>query len=132
MTPEQRRGQAPTLGDSRTVSVEDGDEFSLTDLDAEYGPQLQSYFDPEISAEEIDGNIRLVAQMDPVAQISGEEFAKGEKDLIIQVEAFFAQLGNAAYNPQLGDVVLDRRGVRSYIAHGIGRKKPLPLQRFRM
>lgn len=61
--------------------------------------------------------------MEPVAEVSGEEFKKGEKDLITQVTEFFDGLGNEVYNPQLGDVMLTRRGAKSDIAHGIGRKK---------
>lgn len=122
-TPDQRRSQIPARGDENTVFAENGDDLSLAEMDAEYGPQLQSFFDPDISAEEIDGNIHQVAAMAPVTQITGEEFAKGEKDLITQVEEFFAQLGNSVYNEQLGDVIMDRRGIKSDIAHGIGRKK---------
>lgn len=123
LTAEQRRGREPARADDRTVFVEGVDEMALAEMDAEYGPQMQHYFDPHISDEEIGGNIQAIAQMNPVAQITGEEFAKGEKDLITQVENFFSQLGNSTYNEQLGDVVLDRRGIKSDIAHGIGRKK---------
>ena len=123
LTAEQRRSAEPARADDRTVFVEGVDEIALAEMDAEYGPQLQSYFDPDVSTEEIERNIANVAQMDPVVRISGEEFAKGEKDLITQVEEFFAQMGNSAHNQQLGDVILDRRGIKSDIAHGIGRKK---------
>lgn len=120
---QQRRETIPNLGDSRTVFAEEFDEQSFAEMDAEYGPQMQSYFDPDVSTEEIDSNIQRVAQMDPIVQISGEEFAKGTKDLTTQVEEFFARIGNFAHNEQLGDVVLDRRGVKNDIAHGVGRKK---------
>lgn len=123
LAPEQRRSQEPARGDSNTVFAEEFDDQSFAEMDAEYGPQMQSYFDPDVATEEIDSNIQRVAQMDSVAQISGEEFAKGAKNLTTQVEEFFAQIGNSAYNEQLGDVVLDRRGIKSDIAHGVGRKK---------
>jgi hypothetical protein len=103
--------------------MEEVDEQAIAEMDAEYGPQMQFYLNPNISAEEMNDNIQQITQMASVVQITGEEFAKGEKDLVTQVNEFFAQLGNSAHNPQLGDVILDRRGIKDDIAHGIGRKK---------
>lgn len=123
LTQEQRRSTEPARADDRTVFVEDIDDAALAELDSEYGPQLQSYVESDFSQEEIENNIRMVSQMDPVVEITGEEFAKGETDLITQVERFFAEHHNSAYNDQLGEVILDRKGVKSDIAHGIGRKK---------
>lgn len=123
LTQEQRRSTEPARADDRTVFVEDIDDAALAELDSEYGPQLQSYVESDFSQEEIENNIRMVSKMDPVVEITGEEFAKGETDLITQVERFFAEHHNSAYNDQLGEVILDRKGVKSDIAHGIGRKK---------
>lgn len=81
------------------------------------------YFKGRISTETIEEDIQKVARMDPVAQISGTEFEKGEKKLITQVTEFFNDLGNRAYNPQLGSVMLDRKGAKSDLGHGMGRKK---------
>ena len=99
-----------------------GRQFSLATLDAEYTDR-QNYIDADISAEEVETGFQAVAAMEPVAHITGDEFAKGEVDLITQVERFFTQKNNEAYNPQLGTVILDRKGVKSDIGHGIGRKK---------
>lgn len=122
LTAEQRRSTEPARADDKTVFVEDVDDEAFAELDAEYGPQLQAA-DMEFDSEMIDANIQQVAQMDPVTSISGHEFAKGEVDLITQVETFFNQRGNRAYSPELGEVILDRKGVKSDVAHGIGRKK---------
>ena len=121
LTAEQRRNTEPARADDHTVFVEDIDGAAFAELDAQYGPQLQSA--AEFDQDTISGNIRQVAQMEPVTSISGHEFAKGEVDLITQVETFFNQRGNRAYSPELGEVILDRKGVKSDIAHGIGRKK---------
>lgn len=86
-------------------------------------PFRGEYFKGRISAETIEEDIQKVARMDPVAQISGTEFEKGEKNLITQVTEFFNDLGNRAYNPQLGSVTLDRKGAKSDLGHGLGRKK---------
>ena len=121
LTVEQRRSAEPARADDRTVFVEDIDGAAIAELDAQYGPQLQSA--AEFDQDTISSNIQQVAQMEPVKSISGQEFAKGEVDLITQVETFFNQRGNRAYSPELGEVILDRKGVKSDIAHGIGRKK---------
>lgn len=119
MTEEQRRRIRPNTGNEDTVFAEIEDWMG--DLDQEYGPQMQE----DLTAAPVDTqeNIQRVASMEPVASITGEEFRKGDTDLITQVENFFSEQGNRAHNPQLGEVVLDRRGVKSDIGHGIGRKK---------
>ncbi len=86
-------------------------------------PERFEYIGGEVDSKTVHDGIRAVAEMEPVTEISGEEFKKGEKDLITQVTEFFDGLGNEVYNPQLGDVMLTRRGAKSDIAHGIGRKK---------
>jgi len=107
-------------------SVDDAAEDDIQGLSLptlEEDSVQNDYIKGDISRETIEADIVRVAHMEPVAQITGEEFAKGEKDLVTQVTEFFAELNNRAYNPQLGSVMLDRQGVRSDIAHGIGRKK---------
>ncbi|WP_251616090.1 hypothetical protein [Senimuribacter intestinalis] len=68
-------------------------------------------------------NMKAVANMKPVAVMIGNEFAKGQDDLITQVSRYFDQIGNVAKNQILGDVELDRNGVKSSLGHGIGRNK---------
>lgn len=119
MTEEQRRRIRPNTGNEDTVFAEIEDWMG--DLDQEYGPQLLE--DSDMAGVDPKTGIQSVASMKPVSSITGEEFRKGDTDLITQVEGFFAEQGNRAYNPQLGEVVLDRRGVKSDIGHGIGRKK---------
>ena len=86
-------------------------------------PERFEYIGGEVDSKTVHDGIQAVTEMEPVAEVSGEEFKKGEKDLITQVTEFFDRLGNEVYNPQLGDVMLTRRGAKSDIAHGIGRKK---------
>ena len=120
LTAEERRARFPDTGNEDTVFVEETEDW-MGELDAEYGPQLQGDLTEDVP--DTQGAIERVASMEPVASITGEEFRKGETDLISQVEQFFNELGNRAHNPSLGEVVLDRRGVKSDIGHGIGRKK---------
>ena len=109
----------PSLDDAESSSDSRMDEMDTTNDPS----PTREYVKEDVSQETVETGIRKVAHMDPVAQITGEEFAKGEKDLITQVTEFFTELDNRAYNPQLGSIALDRQGVRSDIAHGIGRKK---------
>ena len=144
-TQEQRRNKKPSQRDWRTVFAEknqgvakDQDSagnaeeqelegLSLPTLDnvraAGENFLRDEYFKGRISTETIEEDIQKVARMDPVAQIRGTEFEKGEKKLITQVTEFFDELGNRAYNPQLGSVMLDRKGAKSDLGHGMGRKK---------
>ncbi|MDN0032240.1 hypothetical protein QVN85_04930 [Oscillibacter valericigenes] len=83
----------------------------------------RNYISGTVDEKTIMRGVSEAANMEPVAKVSGTEFAKGEKDLITQVTEYFNSVGGVAFNPQLGDVQLTRSGAKSDIAHGIGRKK---------
>ena len=68
-------------------------------------------------------SIPRIREMQPVLTITGEEFPKSEKKLTEQVGEFFDSLGNKVHREGFGDVILDERGVKDSIAHGIGRRK---------
>lgn len=68
-------------------------------------------------------SIPEISRMKPVAQITGNEFAKGQKSLVQQVGEFFRSFGNKVTRQGLGDVRLDEKGIKSSMAHGIGRRK---------
>ena len=59
----------------------------------------------------------------PVRKLSGGEFQKDGVKLTEKVPAYFKSIGNVARNDELGDVVLDLKGVEDSIAHGVGRLK---------
>ena len=59
----------------------------------------------------------------PVANLTGHEFQKDGVKLTDKVPAYFKSIGNVARNEELGDVVLDLKGVEDSIAHGVGRLK---------
>ena len=106
-----------------TSAAEQGRETAAATERRRGPPERFEYIGGEVDSKTVHDGIQAVAEMEPVAEVSGEEFKKGEKDLITQVTEFFDGLGNEVYNPQLGDVMLTRRGAKSDIAHGIGRKK---------
>lgn len=61
--------------------------------------------------------------MEAVAKLTGNEFAKSETSLPDMIAAYFSKIGNSVHHALLGDIVLDRRGIKDDIAHGIGRRK---------
>lgn len=73
---------------------------------------------------DFDSNIKKVANMSPVADLSGKEFAKGEVDLITQVTNYYNSIGNKVIS-KYGTVTLNRTGVKSSVSHGIGRNKAI-------
>jgi len=73
----------------------------------------------------LQSSIADLEGMQPVAELKGTEFPKGPKKLTEQVGDFFRSIGNAVFRRGLGNVVLDERGVKSDIAHGIGRAKAI-------
>ncbi len=88
-----------------------------------YGKGQNFAFIPgDISTEEVEKGKNEVLKIKPVKTLTGAEFAKNDVDLITQVSNFFDKVGTVE-NPQLGDVTLERKGIKSDIAHGIGRKK---------
>ena len=110
-------------GERTPGAAEQGRETAAATEHRTGPPERFEYIGGEVDSKTVHDGIQAVAKMEPVAEVSGEEFKKGEKDLITQVTEFFDGLGNEVYNPQLGDVMLTRRGAKSDIAHGIGRKK---------
>ena len=76
-----------------------------------------------LTESDIHNNMLLVGKMNSVADLSGNEFAKGSIGLPDQVDAFFAKYNYTIENPDIGDVEINRRGAKDSIAHGIGRTK---------
>lgn len=59
-----------------------------------------------------------------VAELTGNEFSKIEgMSLTDQVEKYFSSFGNTVSSPFFGNVILDREGADSSLAHGMGRLK---------
>jgi ComF family protein len=71
----------------------------------------------------LESALEWIFSADPVVILSGSEFAKSETDLVTQVAEYFKGIGGMVEREGLGIVDLTRRGVKSSIAHGIGRKK---------
>ena len=74
--------------------------------------------------KEIAANIKAVANMKPVATLSGSEFSKSKTDLVTQVTDYFDEIGGYV-NTEYGKIELTKSGVKSSIGHGIGRNKAI-------
>ena len=85
-------------------------------------PRLETNFAEKYSID-IQANRNEIAQMEAVAKLTGNEFAKSETSLPDMIAAYFSKIGNSVHHALLGDIVLDRRGIKDDIAHGIGRRK---------
>lgn len=119
--------------DQGEITVEDYERKVLDYIEGEAGNQRVSEAYSRFSIEGyeeqlpdlLNEGIQQAATMEPVREMDGTEFAKGEKNLTDQVSEYFDSIGNRAVNPILGEVVLDKRGVKDDVAHGIGRKKAI-------
>ena len=84
-------------------------------------------FENEASGEQrhdrMKANKQTVAQMETVASVPGYDGALKASDLIQAVSEFFYSVGNAVENEELGRVILQKRGIKDDISHGIGQEK---------
>ena len=80
---------------------------------------------PDTIKEDLLENRKIVAKMDPIAELEDTLFEKSKKTLSEQVLDFFNERGNNAYNDVVGDVELSKKGIDDDIAHGMGRAKAI-------
>lgn len=106
MTAEERRQKTPDLGWDRAVFAEDAG----TTAEIKY---------PVYTPEAIHENQRKLRDMQPVTKLTGNEFAKGDTDLMTQVLNYFDSLGNSVYSEQFGDAALTKSSWRSERRHGM-------------
>lgn len=74
--------------------------------------------------KDIAEGVKFALTSEIVAKISGTEFQKDGVPLTVKVPEFYQKAyGGKAKNPELGDVLLDVRGVKDDMAHGVGSVK---------
>lgn len=78
---------------------------------------------PHIADETKRKAIKQFLSGEPITELTGKEFEKGEVSLKAQVLQWFDSIGGMAHNPELGEVLLDKDGVKTSIGHGVGRSK---------
>ena len=108
-----------------------GQQTTETAQDTRGPPQAAIAFAEESgeAAEEksitskLRNSIPQIKDMESAGELTGSEFPKGALTLVEQVGAFFRRYGNKVTRNNFGDVILDERGVKDDIAHGLGRAK---------
>ena len=104
-TKEQPRNNSPPAGEEYSVDVD-----------------ISTYITPEAISE---AKIK-VANMEPVAHLTGEEFAKKEGlRFSDQLNDFFNSYGNVLFSNRIGEVIANENSVDSDVAHGVFRKKSI-------
>lgn len=78
----------------------------------------------QVTDERIEQNFETVRKMEPVANLKGDEFGKGERSLKDRVIEFYEQIGKV-HNETVGDIYLTKDSVKDDLAHGIGRIKAI-------
>lgn len=73
---------------------------------------------PEDFEEIARKNKEKVARMDTIATVSSRRFQKGEKSIIDQVADYYAEIGGMVESEELGDIELNRRGIKDSLGHG--------------
>ena len=109
-------------------ALSDASETYKADRQGQAEGQKEQYAleKPELVTDEnIEENYEKVREMDSVADLSGNEFEKGEKDLVTQVSDFYKSIGGKVHNEVVGDIYLDRDSVKDDIGHGVGRAKAI-------
>lgn len=81
---------------------------------------------PDTINDDIEDNIRNFGDMKPVIDVPNNAFERGEKKLSEQVKEYFLENSNngIVYGNVIGDVDLVA-GIKSDIAHGVGRMKAM-------
>ena len=93
--------------------TEEGTSYSLKDSD---GDEIT------ITAEELEENKKTVANMDTVAEVTGNRFAEGLPD---SGAKYFAEEGNTAKNKTLGKVTIRKEGLKHLLQFITQRKASL-------
>lgn len=113
---------AQTVQPTQNVGAQD----VITGAEADkIGSETYTKDDGREIVKQLRRNIPELSGESSVAQLSGNEFQKGTRKLTEQVGDFFRSLGNKVFRQGLGNVILDERGVKSDIGHGIGRAKAI-------
>lgn len=79
----------------------------------------------QVTNQKIEENYGIVADMEPVIILKGNEFMKGDRNLGQQVREYFDSFGNLVHNDIVGDIIINNRSFKDDSAHGLGRLKSM-------
>lgn len=93
------------------------------DLSTEVTTKSEAKANSKELIEKLKSSIPQLENRPAVSELTGQEFQKSEKKLTEQVGEFFKNLGNSVFRKGFGAVIVDTRGIKSDISHGVGRAK---------
>lgn len=74
----------------------------------------------ELTEQQLEDNKKTVANMDTVVEITGNRFAKGKVENLVNAGAeYFEDIGGRAINKVLGETRLNKDGIRHLISQGL-------------
>lgn len=143
---EARKLFSGNNGNLKNKTAEDFADMVMSDLMNGFNPKKAErvHRDTSTLAEKVDeetgdgygNNAHEIAISDRMAQreyllsdnyvssLAGDEFAKSDKPLTERVAQFYAEKFDGKVEREgLGTVILDKRGVKDSLSHGIGRNK---------
>ena len=78
----------------------------------------------ELTAGDIEDNKRMAANMEAVASVTGNRFAKNpDKDFKTMATEYFKEIGGKADNPILGQIMLSEKGIEHLIGSKLTNRK---------
>ncbi|MBQ9526723.1 MAG: hypothetical protein IJR68_03855 [Fretibacterium sp.] len=87
-------------------------------------PAFKQWFGDWEAVHTVQAAKDFLNNSEPVGKISGNEFSKADTSLLDRVAGYYKETGNETVNnKELGDVKLDRRGIKDSMGHGMGREK---------
>jgi DNA repair protein RadC len=134
VTPETARAlhaaaheQGKTMGIQvlDTLSLDAGGWAYSQKADARVMPmEADAAAEPAATRYSVEASARRLFEMEPVARVEAGTFAKSGTDLVTQATRFLQSgFPGGVDRPGLGNVRFTRGGVKSSVAHGIGRAK---------
>ena len=110
--------------------VKDGNRTDEADGDIQFAVKgdetsfLDIYEKADRNEKEVIDAYKYAMTGEPVAKLTGAEFQKDGVPITEKVTAYFKEKYHGiAVHPELGEVQLDREGVKDSLGHGIGRIK---------
>ncbi|MBQ7220821.1 MAG: hypothetical protein IJS28_07570 [Synergistaceae bacterium] len=113
-------------GTSQWMRAPNGKPTKLTEQQwlAVRTPAFKAWFGDWEAAQIVQTVRYFLENSEPVASITGLEFQKDDTPLVDRVINYYRETGNTVVtNEELGDVVLDKRGIKDSSAHGLGQEK---------
>ena len=130
LTPDARRQveavREQYQGTDKWMKAPNGKDTNLTELQwlLVRTPNFKRWFGDWEAAQIVQNVRNFLEHSEAVGSVTGNEFQKDGTPLVDRVMDFYIRTGNTVVaNEELGEVILDRRGIKDSSAHGLGKEK---------